>query len=449
MHRLLLSLVLGQLTLLGSGQVLTGRLVGDQLKGTQQLFLLVSRGADHRFVTAAKVEADGRFTFKERSFPRGFYQLALNDSDRVDIILDPREPQVDITLSGSPLQEHIVVNTSAENTRLWRYKQASRRAQEELTAINDQRVKASPYDHVVLRRLDSTSAAAVERKQRELAALVAEDPDSYFRSVVKADARLMSALHSGIGPQAIRDSVDWTDAALARSNIYPKGIMAILQSATPATVDQLIAASDSVLAWSAPEPYCWELAREILVELFVQYGPADVVQYLVDRYVMGPGSRVPPDETLLAMVAEQLKVAIGAPAPDVSLPRPGERDTVQLSAVWARNQYTVLFFYSSTCDHCHAQMPGLSDMHRDLRSKGVAVLGVALDHDRAEFEANIRERALSFPCYTELQAWGSPAAKAFAIKATPSFVVVDRTGRIVAKPYDHEELRAFLIARLH
>nr|HRP00501.1 TlpA disulfide reductase family protein [Flavobacteriales bacterium] len=160
------------------------------------------------------------------------------------------------------------------------------------------------------------------------------------------------------------------------------------------------------------------------------------------------GSRVPPDETLLALVAEQLKVAIGAPAPDVKLPRPGERDTVQLSAVWTRNQYTVLFFYSSTCDHCHAQMPGLSDIHRDLRSKGVAVLGVALDHDRAEFEANIRERELSFPCYTGLQAWGSPAAKAFAIKATPSFVVVDRTGRIVAKPYDHEELRTFLSARL-
>lgn len=425
-------------------QTLSGRLVGPSLASVSEVQLLMSRGGDHRWFASAPVDDQGHFRFAQQGFPTGFYQLAVNDSDRVDLILDPRDPHVELELWGTPVQEHIRVLASAENRRLWAYKQASREAQMALREINDKRIVASPMDVALLRSLDSSSAAVNDKKQLALEQLINEDVNGYFRHVVKADMRLMSALNSRKGPQAIRDSVDWTDASLARSNIYPKGVMAILQSATPATVDQLMAASDSILAWSAPDAFCWELSRHVLVELFIQYGPSDAVQYLVDRYVIGPGSLVPPDAELMTMVAEQLKVAVGARAPDVLLPRPGAPDTVQLGEVVAKHKYTVLFFYSSTCDHCHEQMPGLGKIYNDMRRKGVAIVGVALDHDAKEFEANIKERALPFPCYSELLGWGSPAAKAFAIKATPSLVLVDGAGMIKAKPYDHEELRALL-----
>ena len=53
--------------------------------------------------------------------------------------------------------------------------------------------------------------------------------------------------------------------------------------------------------------------------------------------------------------------------------------------------------------------------------------------------------SVNWPCYTMVMGWGDPAAKAFNVKATPSMFVIDRAGRIVAKPMDHEELRAFLV----
>jgi peroxiredoxin len=442
--RPILLLLAHVLTCYVGAQSLSGKLIGADLAKVTEVQLLMNRGADQRWFASAPVDDQGGFRFAIEKFPKGFYQLAVNDSDRVDIILDPRETSVNVELWGVPLQDHIRVIASAENRRLWTYKQVSRESQMALREINDRRIVASPMDTKLLRSLDSLSAAVADAKQRALEELIDEDVNGYFRHVVKADMRLMSALNSRKGPQAIRDSVDWTDASLARSNIYPKGIMAILQSATPATADQLMAASDSILAWSAPDAFCWELSRHVLIELFIQYGPADAVQYLVDRYVIGPGARVPADAELMAMVAEQLKVAVGARAPDVLLPRPGVPDVVHLSQVVARNKFTVLFFYSSTCDHCHEQMPGLSRIYTDMRNKGVAVIGIALDHDVNEFEANIKERVLPFPCYTELLGWGSPAAKAFAIKATPSLVVVDGAGVIKAKPYDHEELRELL-----
>ena len=71
------------------------------------------------------------------------------------------------------------------------------------------------------------------------------------------------------------------------------------------------------------------------------------------------------------------------------------------------NSYVVLFFYSSTCDHCHEQMPLLMNLYREMRPRGVEVIGIALDDNVEDFDRTIREKGLLFPCYTELVARGS------------------------------------------
>ena len=145
------------------------------------------------------------------------------------------------------------------------------------------------------------------------------------------------------------------------------------------------------------------------------------------------------------MVAAQLRVAVGSNAPDIDLPLPGRSDTLKLHQFIEGNSYVVLFFYSSTCDHCHEQMPLLMSLYREMRPRGVEVIGIALDDNVEDFDNTIRDKGLLFPCYTELVAWGSPAAKAFAVKATPSLILLDGKGRIIAKPDDTIELHELLL----
>lgn len=87
----------------------------------------------------------------------GFYQFGVNDSDRVDIILDPLEPAVEMAFHGIPLQRNLSVITSGENQRLWTYKGLSRQAQERASAIQQERLGASPLDTGLIRRLARTS----------------------------------------------------------------------------------------------------------------------------------------------------------------------------------------------------------------------------------------------------------------------------------------------------
>ncbi len=404
-----------------------------------------TRGQDHMPIDSCRVQRDGRFRFVG-SRGAGFYQLSLNDTDRVELILDPREPTVEVSFDGTPLREHLTVHVSAENMRLWEYKLASRAYGLELAAIQRSRALADPRATPVLDSLVIAEREALLRKETHLERLLDQDTTSYFHRIVRQDQRLMAALP--LGARAVRDAFAWNDQRVLRSAVYPKGIMAILQTATPATTDALWNATDSVLTWAAGDTACWSYAREFLLRVFTEYNADELIQHVVDEYIVGPRVLTPPGPTVLDMVAEQLSVAVGSKGTDVLLPKPGTPDTTSLSTLAQGKRAICLFFYSSTCEHCHEQMPGVIAVHNDLSSKGVQVIGIALDVEATEFHVGLAEHDLNFPCFSELNGWGSKAAKAYAVKATPSFILLDSELRIVAKPHDHEELREALVELL-
>lgn len=423
-----------------SAQRLSGTFEGTAPDGFVQLFM--TRGQDHVLVDSAMIDRMGGFAFEPRAHPAGFYQLALSDSDRVDLILSPQDPVVHLRFNGAPLQEHITVVASEENQLLWEYKRSSRATMLALQEVRSQRANADPLDAGELVRLDSLEHEIGLRRVALLGRITTQAPQSFFAKVVEADRRLNVAIPQG--SLAIKEAIDWSDPDMLHSTVYPKALSALLQSATPATGDVLIQASDSLLSWSSRNEDCWRYTREFLFDLFTQYSADQVVQYLVDNYVVGSRTLFPPEPEILAMVAAQLRVSVGSMAPDIDLPLPGRPDTLQLYQFIGSNAYVVLFFYSSTCDHCHDQMPVLMELYRELRPRGLETIGIALDENVEEFDATIRDKGLLFPCYTELLAWGSPAAKAFAVKATPALILLDREGRIIAKPNDAVELRDLL-----
>lgn len=410
------------------------------------ILLYGTRGADHPVLDSAVITSSGVFHFRGRPFPPGFYQLGINDSDRVDIILDPREAVLEVHFSGRPLQRSITIARSSENQRLWTYKRYSRAGQATIASIRDQRAAASPRDTALLTRLDRLEAQARVQLEQVLDSLVRIDPEGQFAFAVAMDRKLQTSVSAG--PAAILGSFDLSDPRLLRSAAYTKALVYYLQSAPLIDAYSFHRACDSLLHASAGDTATWSYTRKHLIDLFVTYGPDEVAQYLVERYVIGPDALVAPEQGVLRAAAEQLRVATGSIAPDMILVKPGVADTLRLKDVLKEHVYTALFFYSSTCDHCHDQMPGLRQLVLDMPSDHLLVVGIALDSTLEEFNETIAQERINWPCYTELNGWGVQGAKDFNVKATPSFIVVDRDGRIVAKPLDHEALRTFISSRL-
>lgn len=419
------------------GQILSGTF--DLERPPQEVYLLDTRGGDHRIIDTAQINEHGQFQFDRENYASGFYQLALHDTDRVDIILDPRERRVDLSFSGRPIQEHISIASSIENQRMWEFKMISRQSKKQLAMIQEERSGLDPADHSARDKLDSLELSIKIRQGEALQLLIDHDTSSYFSRVVRADQELTQAIP--LGATAIKKSFDWTSDALLRSSVFSKAIMAWMQNAPQELPDGLISASDSLLQWTKPHPEAWDHTRSLLIRIFDQHGPDIVAQYLVDRYVTGPDALVPADEELLRILVDQLKVAVGAPAPDVLLPDPIKGDTLLLYDLLQKERFTLIFFYSSTCDHCHEQIPHLAQLYSQWKEQGFEMIGIALDADVDEFRSTLEQHSITWPSFSELIGWGAPSAKAFMVKATPSFFLLDRSGKIVSKPYDHIQLK--------
>jgi thiol-disulfide isomerase/thioredoxin len=415
-----------------AAQQISGELRFNERPATIALFATIGGGSQP--LADAPVDERGRFSFGSLSLEAGFYELAVNDSDRVDLILGPNELEVRLAFTGRPLREHVTVEVSEENTLLFRYKAISRVHQNVLAAIRSERATASPGDSELLDRLAVRERKADAVMARELDALLREHPSSYFAFAVNADRRLMASLPLGI--EAWRNAVDLCDRRLLRSDLFTKVVLGNLQLADDRPLEQVC---DELLGECRSDSLVWTTMRAHLIQLFDANGPDPVAQYLVDRYVAGPDAAWPADQRTLPAFDDRLKRSIGAQvaADDPWLFRNG---VLERSAdVLARARLTLVFFFTCSCGHCHDQMPGVQALHQRYCADELQVIGVALDADSIAVDATLREAGLSFPVASSFRAWGEPLASAWGVSGTPSFFLLDNERRILAKPFDHVE----------
>jgi thiol-disulfide isomerase/thioredoxin len=402
--------------------------------------LLVSRGGGTRAIDSTRIDASGRFTFAERAFPIGFYALALNDSDQVDLILNPQEKAVQLEFAGIPLQQNIRVLRSDENKRLWDYKVVSRQSQAIQASAMAEKRDLRVNDVRRMFELDSIVGKAMELQQAHLQAILKDAPDSFFGKVVRTDRDLGGA--EGANPLAVLRVFDFSDPGLMRSSVYDKAVITFLKNIRATSEEQFLSASDTLIAYASRDPECKAYMLDHLIDLYSTFGPDLALQHLIDRYVVTADGLQQISPALRDRVKELLKVAVGATGPDVELPAPGA--PVPLRSIVEKARYTALFFYASTCDHCHQEMPILKEAYQAYHAKGFEVVGIALDADSSEFTNCIQEEALPWPCFSEFIGWGAKAVKAYQVKATPWFYLLDERMRIVAKPTNATMLRDWL-----
>lgn len=373
-------------------------------------------------------------------YQAGFYRLALNDSDHVDLILNPRETRVELEFDSIPLQDHMKVIASDENKRLWEYNYVNKETQAVLTETAARRTKLLPTDTASITALDSADRRAMNLQTNYLDHLVSTAPDSYFAKVLSVDKALAGV--RGRGARAVANSCNFSDPALLHSSVYDRGVMAYLQNLNITNDHQILAGTDSLVALASGNPDCKNYMVEHLVDLFATYGPQSALEHVINEFAP-PGSKVPVPPRLKAKVDALMKLAVGHTAPDISLNDHGTE--VPLSSLVKPHRYTAIFFYSSTCEHCHAQMPAMKADLARFHDKGFDVVGIALDVDSTDFLKSISENAIPWRCFSEFNGWGAKSAKAFMVSATPTFFLLDDKLKIVAKPTDADELGKTLV----
>ncbi|MBV9988763.1 MAG: AhpC/TSA family protein [Chitinophagaceae bacterium] len=153
-------------------------------------------------------------------------------------------------------------------------------------------------------------------------------------------------------------------------------------------------------------------------------------------------------KTLAANIEIARKTKIGAMAMDFT-----QEDTlgvpVKLSSF--RGKYLLVDFWASWCGPCRRENPNVVKAFNEFKDKNFTILSVSLDRPGAKEQwiDAIHKDNLTWTHVSDLKFWQNGVAQQYGIQAIPQNLLLDPSGKIIAKNLNGEQLEKKLATLLH
>ncbi len=92
-----------------------------------------------------------------------------------------------------------------------------------------------------------------------------------------------------------------------------------------------------------------------------------------------------------------------------------------------KDKVLMLDFWASWCDPCKASFPAMEELHRRYQPKGLVIIAVNVDENRADMEAFLKKNAATFAVVRDA---AQKLVEKTGIATMPSSFLVDRGGTI-------------------
>jgi peroxiredoxin len=136
-------------------------------------------------------------------------------------------------------------------------------------------------------------------------------------------------------------------------------------------------------------------------------------------------------------VVNMLKTEIGSTAPEFEFENP---DGKRLGPSSFRGKVLILDFWASWCQPCRDENPNMVRIYNKYHGRGLEILGVSLDKDKAKWKEAIEKDKLPWNQVSDLGVWQSEAVKLYNVTSIPHTFLLDKDGKIVAKGLMADEL---------
>jgi thiol-disulfide isomerase/thioredoxin len=172
----------------------------------------------------------------------------------------------------------------------------------------------------------------------------------------------------------------------------------------------------------------------------------DCFIYLIEKYYLNGKTDLINDSTRnsyakkIAMLSHNV---IGVKAPDFTVLNRNE-ESVALKSIYAAHEYTLLMFWSPTCNHCTDEVPLLDSAVASL-GKDIAIVGIDAHGEGPDWKKWISSHTFKanwIHLYDPERK--SSFVSDYSVYTTPVLYLLDRKGTIVAKRIMHFNLKETL-----
>jgi peroxiredoxin len=93
-----------------------------------------------------------------------------------------------------------------------------------------------------------------------------------------------------------------------------------------------------------------------------------------------------------------------------------------------KGKVVLIDFWSTTCLPCIQELPGLKKLYGQYKDRGLEIIGISLDSDKAVLEQFIEKEQIPWPQYYDPAGEANPIARKYGINSIPVVWLVDKQG---------------------
>ncbi|MGB5287604.1 MAG: TlpA disulfide reductase family protein, partial [Ignavibacteriaceae bacterium] len=198
-------------------------------------------------------------------------------------------------------------------------------------------------------------------------------------------------------------------------------------------------AVDTILNKAKANEIVYTHITEYLLEGFKKFGFDNVLNYIVENYVIKDDLCL--DQKLTSALDRRIQQSrnfkVGNTLPNIVLPDSAdsilELDTIDADQI-------LIIFYASWCPHCQTLLPEIYDIYKKQKEKKFEVLAVSIDTSRTDWLNFIRSNSLNWLNVSDLNGWDGSAAIDYYLYATPTIFLINKERKILLASPSVKEL---------
>lgn len=147
-------------------------------------------------------------------------------------------------------------------------------------------------------------------------------------------------------------------------------------------------------------------------------------------------------EKSINLFEQYRKMGVGSTASNINLAN--KQNVSKIKDLKSSNsRYKLVVFGASWCPNCQIDFPKWKENYAALKEKyDLEIVYISIDTDKKVFEDYYKESP--FITFCDYKGWETQAAKAYYVFATPTYILLDKDLKVLAKLQSPEHLQAWL-----